>query len=650
LRSILLILASGCIWISDEELMSQTASLEDRDGDGYSSMEYGGRDCDDANDEVHPAAEEVPYDGLDNDCNALSVDDDLDGDGFALDRDCDDEDATRNPDAIEICDGVDNDCEGTIDGTDAADALTYHPDDDGDGFGQIYGSEQYCEPPSGMVIVVDDEFDCDDRDISIYPGADEYCDGEDNDCDDVVDEQGAVDQISWYPDRDGDGFGDTDSEEVGCSAPSDYLEVAGDCDDSDPNVNPDALEGLGDLEDRDCDGLADGFHFTSLDTQHSVNVVGPRLVVTPTSGGPLLYLAWMAEKCTDETSGITEIRNDCMLFSTVDLSSWSSIRAGVEDIFVQSSAEEVAMGHDGDFVADPIYAAWVRDVVTDEGPELRVFGINRVNEDTAIISMNLESSPSISQTQAALNDSTLTAASCSEGGELNIYSLALDDLVDGELSETVEHIEENLDVGVCEVNEYADLIYTGDYGGDLSSWALEVDIKGGSTLDQMSNIPNTWFLDLEHSLSPNISAMVGTHDDATNRLHYRFQMIPEMGSVGSEIDYEEDWLYTSQVFEQVDLTTTVEGVGWVCGVSSASEPYLMAINLGQSSPVDEYPLTTSLGLGLVDDCAIASATIEVVHVADGEVDESPVQIRQVPVVVVAFRSDTVVKWGVVEAY
>lgn len=84
----------------------------DVDGDGWSGL--GGPDCDDQRADVHPEAEEVPYDGADNDCDPTTPDDDLDGDGFLLADDCDDAVAARYPGAPETCGngGVD-DCDAT---------------------------------------------------------------------------------------------------------------------------------------------------------------------------------------------------------------------------------------------------------------------------------------------------------------------------------------------------------------------------------------------------------------------------------------------------------------------------------------------------------------------------------------------------------
>jgi hypothetical protein len=135
------------------------ADLVDVDLDGVDSVEVGGSDCDDSEPTVRPGAMEVPYDGIDQDCDGSDVVD-VDGDGFvaveASGDDCDDSDPYAHPGAEEVAgDGIDQDC----DGVDAP-----YRDEDGDGFG------------------VDD--DCDDTDPSVYPGAPELCDdGIDHDCD-----------------------------------------------------------------------------------------------------------------------------------------------------------------------------------------------------------------------------------------------------------------------------------------------------------------------------------------------------------------------------------------------------------------------------------------------------------------------------------
>ncbi len=79
----------------------------DADGDGYDDR----TDCDDAHSAINPGAAEVSYDGIDNDCNAATLDNDLDQDLYLYPDDCDDTDPDVHPGAAEIPgDGVDNDC------------------------------------------------------------------------------------------------------------------------------------------------------------------------------------------------------------------------------------------------------------------------------------------------------------------------------------------------------------------------------------------------------------------------------------------------------------------------------------------------------------------------------------------------------------
>ena len=152
---------------------------------------------------------------------------DADGDGYDEGDDCDDADADVHPHADETCDGVDQDCNDEVD-DDAIDATTWYSDEDGDGFGGVTSTVDSCDQPEGYVSA-DLALDCDDNDPSINPDASEvWYDGVDQKCDGNDDDQ------------DGDGF------------PLDE-----DCDDTDAATYPGAEEIWYDGVDQSCDGNDD---------------------------------------------------------------------------------------------------------------------------------------------------------------------------------------------------------------------------------------------------------------------------------------------------------------------------------------------------------------------------------------------------------
>ncbi len=267
----------------------------DADGDGWGSADSEQQaceapegaaavadDCDDGDAAVHPDAAET-CNGVDDDCNGWTDDDDPavtdaetwyldhDGDGYGAAEhavpecaapagyvadatDCDDTDAASNPDADEVCDSADNDCDGAID-EDATDSLIWWVDADGDGYGSSASTREACDQPSGHVSSEGAE-DCDDGDAETNPDAVESCNGADDDCDGDTDEDDAMDAATWYADADGDGFGSSTYTATACDAPSGYTDDATDCDDTQDDVNPNAVESCN-SQDDDCDGDVD---------------------------------------------------------------------------------------------------------------------------------------------------------------------------------------------------------------------------------------------------------------------------------------------------------------------------------------------------------------------------------------------------------
>ncbi len=106
---------------------------------------------------------------------------DEDGDGSPVPEDCADTDPSAYPGAVEVCDDVDNNCDGTIDEPTAQGASAWWADRDGDGFGDPTGVAKACDHPIGFV---DNDGDCDDGNGDVHPDAIEVTgDGVDNDCD-----------------------------------------------------------------------------------------------------------------------------------------------------------------------------------------------------------------------------------------------------------------------------------------------------------------------------------------------------------------------------------------------------------------------------------------------------------------------------------
>ena len=290
----------------DNDCDPATGDDEDGDGDGWLSCD----DCDDDDETIYPGADEVTCDGIDNDCDATTEDEpDGDGDGYSVCDDCDDTNSQVSPDADELpCDGTDNDCDaGTVD----------EPDSDGDG----YTACEECDDtdadvsPDAVETVcdgVDNDCDaatedtpdgdsdgwsvcddCDDNDAQVNPGeAETPCDGIDNDCDAGTDDE---------PDGDGDGYS-----------------VCVDCDDTDPTVNPGAAETPCDGMDNDCDagtddepdGDGDGWSVCD-DCDDTDGDINPAQLETPCDGIDNDCDAATDDDPDDDGDGTTLCAGDC---------------------------------------------------------------------------------------------------------------------------------------------------------------------------------------------------------------------------------------------------------------------------------------------------------------------------------------------------
>jgi hypothetical protein len=174
--------------------------------------------------------------------------DDADMDGWTVEEgDCADDDPTRHPEAEELCDGIDSNCDGLVDSDLTGDL--YYLDNDGDGFGNPDESLaiRACTETEGYSP---EAGDCADNLEDVHPDADEVCNGRDDDCDGRVD-SGVL--VTLYIDRDGDEHGAGPVVGQGCPGPG-YADTNDDCNDDDAGVWEDLDEDVdGDQWDR-CDG------------------------------------------------------------------------------------------------------------------------------------------------------------------------------------------------------------------------------------------------------------------------------------------------------------------------------------------------------------------------------------------------------------
>ncbi|WP_053233736.1 MopE-related protein [Sandaracinus amylolyticus] len=249
----------------DDDECAPSCSLDpDVDGDGAQRTECGGDDCDDEDPRRFPGGVEIcDADGVDEDCDpatygARDVDreglddmrcrNEIGGEITSRGEDCDDARRSVQPGSPEVCNGLDDDCDGAIDENVSVAGFA---DLDVDGHGDPAAPMRACPGTRRFALEGDD---CDDTNRMRHAAMPELCDTVDNDCDTRVDE--ATVEVRWYPDTDGDGFGVPGGSTLSCTPVAGASIVPLDCAGDDPTRHPAAAEVCNGVDD-DCNGLAD---------------------------------------------------------------------------------------------------------------------------------------------------------------------------------------------------------------------------------------------------------------------------------------------------------------------------------------------------------------------------------------------------------
>ena len=297
---------------------------------------------------IHPPADDIPgrLAGIEIGIDAFELAEslfyqDADMDGFYSYEDCDDSNAGIHPDAVEICDGIDNNCDGFID--EALTVYTYYRDNDGDGFGVDTISIDTCllAAPAGYALVAND---CDDNNPEVNPDAEEICDNLDNNCSGLIND--GLEILTYYRDQDMDGFGDEGQALDTCLAfaPEGFTSIGGDCNDSNENIHPNAVE-VCDSLDNNCNGFINDsipvftyYLDNDNDSYGDAGVFLDTCMMTPPAGYVL-----NAMDCNDQDSSIHPLAIE--LCDTLDNNCDGFINEGLENFTYYQDSDGDGFGN-----------------------------------------------------------------------------------------------------------------------------------------------------------------------------------------------------------------------------------------------------------------------------------------------------------------
>ena len=494
------VLVGGCTWISQGDIEERRGDLDD-DKDGY----IAGEDCDDSDPTISPGAEEVWYDGVDSDC--LGDDDyDADGDGYVLDEhagmatagvttsgllpsgDCDDSNDIISPEGADAWyDGVDTDCAGNDD-----------YDQDGDGYvSEANGGlvTQYVDGSGALSTG-----DCDDLDADIHPDADDdWYDGVDTDCagNDDYDKDGdgyvsdedvglatvyadgtgslpggdcdddnssayagapdtPYDGVDWdcaqdddY-DQDGDGYvPDLYENEVTVGLPESGALPAGDCDDTDGDVNPGAVEILSDNRDLDCESGGQAFIANALE-----NFSGWDTPIQPTFDENVLgvFLSLGASQLKQNTTNYYDSALAVSFDGTDPLGGITGTYVWLKHV-VQPSSYSITGGHD--FLLTNEYLFGITGLAFNSSRSLRLGGFDLLDGVNGLsgqlVSTNDTTEPFEDMSLAIDDDGFLYGIACESGdGVAQYFRASLTSAISSDVD--AETTIEGVSADACELS------------------------------------------------------------------------------------------------------------------------------------------------------------------------------------------------------
>jgi len=632
LPALLALSLPACIWVSDAEVDDRFGELTDADGDGYQDALYGGNDCDDSDPTVHPAG-------------------------------------------TEICNGVDDDCSGSADD----DLLApWYPDGDGDGYGDPGGMSLTCAPESGWVDAGDD---CDDGSASINPGADEYCNGVDDDCDDDTDEDDAEDAIIFYLDDDGDGFGDVASFTLTCSAPSDYVEDATDCDDADPAVYPDADEYCNDVDD-DCDGAIDEddaldatVFYADSDGDGYGDPDNTSLACSPPDdhvdddtdcddGDAAIHPGGL-ESLGDSDDGDCDGDNATFSFTLHDTRSAQDLEGprlaqGGGQVYLAWAAEEL---DDGGTVYDAVAVSTFDDEAplgaeldfwsTGESSDLaqlnrfdlvandnlwvtgsswvdlsdrsiRLDAVNATTGSHGSYDSSYAWPVSFDQLQLGLSSAgNVTAVGCGESGSgLQAVQINASGVVSGSASPSTDDdaLTSLDDHDTCEYDHVAYVFYMGSTARQRLDY---YELSGGQIVSSQSST-STWLInDIEVSDAHGWRVTSLVDLSASNGFY--FSRSDTTG--GTTI---EEWDTTANPVEELDVSVAPSGIPYACAIDNRGDAMLLWNDLDAVVPSLQGMDLVAADLSAIDDCAIVVTADSVAWIALRSGDDIATAVVEVP--------------------